>query len=521
MTAAPYGSWKSPISSDLIVAQSHRALRGPPRSRRGLLAGIATARNAAARSSCAPAATSPRRRSMSGPVSTSTAAAHGPSRTASSTSRTTPTSASTAWIPAPPSPRHHARRRLPLRGRLVDPRGRWIGVREDHTAGGEPVNDRRTRLARACTSSRRATISSPRPALARRPRWRGSPGTTRTCRGTARRCIVDGAAASPAAPRNRSSSPSGRPMARSILRLRPHRLVEPLPLRCGHGRRGAPSRRWRRSSAQPQWVLRDVDLRLRRPGADRLRVHRGRPRPAGRIDLTTGAVTPIETPYTDISSRARRRRPRGLPRRSPTLPAQHRRSSTSRRGSSEVLKKIDHRRRRSDRARYFTGVEPIEFPDRGPHRARASSTRLQPGLRGARRRDAAAAGQVPRRADRRPLERARPAHPVLDQPRHRGARRELRRQHRLRPRLPPAARTAAGASSTSTTASTARAILAERGWADPDAARSRGGSAGGYTTLAALTFRDFFRGGASHYGVSDLERWRATRTSSSRATWTG
>ena len=31
-----------------------------------------------------------------------------------------------------------------------------------------------------------------------------------------------------------------------------------------------------------------------------------------------------------------------------------------------------------------------------------------------------------------------------------------------------------------------------------------GGSAGGYTTLAALTFRDVFRAGASHYGVSDL-----------------
>jgi dipeptidyl aminopeptidase/acylaminoacyl peptidase len=30
-----------------------------------------------------------------------------------------------------------------------------------------------------------------------------------------------------------------------------------------------------------------------------------------------------------------------------------------------------------------------------------------------------------------------------------------------------------------------------------------GGSAGGYTTLAALTFRDVFQGGASHYGVSD------------------
>ncbi|HZH32918.1 MAG TPA: prolyl oligopeptidase family serine peptidase, partial [Pyrinomonadaceae bacterium] len=39
-----------------------------------------------------------------------------------------------------------------------------------------------------------------------------------------------------------------------------------------------------------------------------------------------------------------------------------------------------------------------------------------------------------------------------------------------------------------------------------DAARCviTGGSAGGYTTLAALTFRDTFKAGASHYGVSDL-----------------
>lgn len=32
-----------------------------------------------------------------------------------------------------------------------------------------------------------------------------------------------------------------------------------------------------------------------------------------------------------------------------------------------------------------------------------------------------------------------------------------------------------------------------------------GGSAGGYTTLCALTFRDRFKAGASHYGVSDCE----------------
>src|SRR5262249_20097735 len=32
-----------------------------------------------------------------------------------------------------------------------------------------------------------------------------------------------------------------------------------------------------------------------------------------------------------------------------------------------------------------------------------------------------------------------------------------------------------------------------------------GGSAGGYTTLAALTFKDVFGAGASHYGIGDLE----------------
>ena len=43
------------------------------------------------------------------------------------------------------------------------------------------------------------------------------------------------------------------------------------------------------------------------------------------------------------------------------------------------------------------------------------------------------------------------------------------------------------------------------GKADPERLIIRGGSAGGYTTLAALTFFDTFRAGASYYGISDLE----------------
>jgi dipeptidyl aminopeptidase/acylaminoacyl peptidase len=47
--------------------------------------------------------------------------------------------------------------------------------------------------------------------------------------------------------------------------------------------------------------------------------------------------------------------------------------------------------------------------------------------------------------------------------------------------------------------------LVERGDVDGSRLAIRGGSAGGYTTLCALTFRDVFKAGASHYGISDLE----------------
>ena len=47
--------------------------------------------------------------------------------------------------------------------------------------------------------------------------------------------------------------------------------------------------------------------------------------------------------------------------------------------------------------------------------------------------------------------------------------------------------------------------LVSQGEADGDRLAIDGGSAGGYTTLAALTFKEVFNAGASHYGVSDLE----------------
>ena len=51
----------------------------------------------------------------------------------------------------------------------------------------------------------------------------------------------------------------------------------------------------------------------------------------------------------------------------------------------------------------------------------------------------------------------------------------------------------------------AAGFLVGRGDADVQRLAIRGGSAGGYTALAALTFHDYFRAGASYYGISDLE----------------
>jgi dipeptidyl aminopeptidase/acylaminoacyl peptidase len=55
------------------------------------------------------------------------------------------------------------------------------------------------------------------------------------------------------------------------------------------------------------------------------------------------------------------------------------------------------------------------------------------------------------------------------------------------------------------TVNAARHIVAQ-GRADPNRLIVRGGSAGGYTTLAALTFHpSAFNAGASYYGISDIE----------------
>ena len=52
----------------------------------------------------------------------------------------------------------------------------------------------------------------------------------------------------------------------------------------------------------------------------------------------------------------------------------------------------------------------------------------------------------------------------------------------------------------------ARFLVAE-GEADPDRLLITGGSAGGYTTICALTFTDEFAAGSSYFGIADLEQF--------------
>ena len=95
--------------------------------------------------------------------------------------------------------------------------------------------------------------------------------------------------------------------------------------------------------------------------------------------------------------------------------------------------------------------------------------------------------------------------PVLDEPRVCSRRRELSRQFGLRPRLPGATERQVG-NCRRRRRHLRDVVPGGPGKADAHRAVIRGGSAGGYTTLAALTFHpEVFKAGASYYGVSDLE----------------
>jgi len=58
----------------------------------------------------------------------------------------------------------------------------------------------------------------------------------------------------------------------------------------------------------------------------------------------------------------------------------------------------------------------------------------------------------------------------------------------------------------------AASFLAQRGDADPDRLLITGGSAGGYTTICALTFTNEFAAGTTYFGIADLDQFAAGDT---------
>ena len=277
------------------------------------------------------------------------------------------------------------------------------------------------------------------------PRWPTARlaelGPSRTCPGTAPGCGLPKLPAtaawrdvrrSPAAIANRSCSPNGRRTA-AVFRVRPQRLVEPLPrrsarpespsARCLPNSPGRPGRsacaatpssiRARSSPASARTVA----------GSSRiLDVERRHARPAG------FAVHRVLGACAWSGPRRAARRPSDGPAAIVLLdPA-----------SGGVTRAV-HRGRPAGRAAFLARPEAIAFAARAACRPRLLLSADQSGFPRAGGRAAAADRQEPRRPDRQHLLRAAPLDPVLDLARLCRVRRQLRRQHRLRPRLSRAA----------------------------------------------------------------------------------
>ena len=180
----------------------------------------------------------------------------------------------------------------------------------------------------------------------------------------------------------------------------------------------------------------------------------------------------------------------------------------------DAVVRVDLRRERSRRFACGLGAldpascrrqRPSSSQRRGTDGARVLLSAAQQGLRGALGRTASARRHQPRRADVGRAATLDLQIQVLDEPRVCGRRRELSRQLRVRPRLPGAAERAMG-HRRRRRRHLCGAIPGRQGEGRRRRAVIRGGSAGGYTTLAALTFHpEVFKAGASYYGVSDLE----------------
>lgn len=221
------------------------------------------------------------------------------------------------------------------------------------------------------------------------------------------------------------------------------------------------------------------------------------------IDLASGTLTPIEAPYTDFSS-VRADGDTVLFRAgSATTPASIV-SVDLGSGKTTVVRKATAVADDPALACYFTGGEPIEFPTEGGRTAfglyypasnpdyTAPEGERPPLLVNCHGGPTAAASTT---LDLRVQFWTSRGISVLDV--NYGGSTGYGREYRQR------LRGNWGIVDVDDCVRGAR-FLAEKGLVDRNRSVITGSSAGGYTTLAALAFRDFFRGGASRYGVSHL-----------------
>jgi dipeptidyl aminopeptidase/acylaminoacyl peptidase len=223
----------------------------------------------------------------------------------------------------------------------------------------------------------------------------------------------------------------------------------------------------------------------------------------GVIDLALGELTPIELPYSEFSSVRAEGNQVVFRAGSPSIPTSfvHLDLST---GKTEILKKSTTLADDPNLARYFTGVESVEFPTEGNRNAFGLFyPAFNPDYR-------------PPEGDRPPLVVTCHGGPtsaasstldlriqywtsrgisVLDV--NYGGSAGFGRAYRLR------LDGNWGILDVEDCVNGAR-YVADQGRVDGSRSVITGGSAGGYTTLRALTTRDYFRGGGSHFGVSDL-----------------
>jgi dipeptidyl aminopeptidase/acylaminoacyl peptidase len=502
MQTAPYGSWKSPISSDLIVSESihlseARLDEGEAYwlERRPQERGRSVVVRAGRDLTPAPFNVRTRVHEYGGGAWT---VAHGTLFFSHDADQRLYRLNPNASQPSPLTPAGAWR----YGDGVLDPQGRWIGVREDHTAAGrEPVNE-----LVAVTDSRVEVIagghdffSSPKLSREGRLAYLAWDHPRMPWDGTT--LYLDGSAIA-GGPEESIFQPEWTPDGSSLFfvsdrtgwwNLYRHDLATSTT---------RPILTMAAEFGVPQWVLGLSTYAF--AGPSRLicsYIENGLGHLAT-IDLRSGAFTPIPTPYTDFSS-VRAEGDRVLFRgASATLPSRFVLLDL-RTGHSEVLKQSTTVADDPSVARYFTGVKQIDYPSGGRIAHALHYPAFHPEY-------GAPEGERPPllvKVHGGPTAAASSALDlqiqywtsrgisVLDI--NYGGSTGYGRAYRQ------LLNGAWGIVDVDDSVNGAR-FLAEQGLADPARSVITGGSAGGYTTLAALTFRDYFRGGASHYGVSDI-----------------